>query len=803
MASPTDSTASFRTAQEGSPHLKAKEQPDPNNDKDRTPDDASKSSSPYRPVRDIPYQLRDHIRVFLEEKMCIRDGEAIQLLTSLAAAGGSDGQSLLPASTTTTTTMTKATAAQATPTPIWLPPPSHLAVLASLAVHPAYTTRPQDGTDLRVAGHAMQYLRHVLRVAGPVGAEMATAFAYRDAQGQPTSTAARAAARARAGARAAGDSRGRTGRPRRQLRASLTKGEYVDSQTMSWSDDDGGGNGGWGAGTGKKKRKSKSGSRRRGAGGGGDRDRGNDDMDMGDQRGRGSGSGGGDKNNNADAHNAEEDNYDDRDDYDAQDNDEDAVSGRMATRDGIWMRGESFWRVAAWALGCSVREPARWRTWRPWLTFMVDVIEADLAERLADDDGDDDDDDGVLYDSLLFQYLSEDGAGGGAGGHSTSHLRRIAAAILADGSQPALAREVFDKETVLTGAAATATATANTSAASASISTYTRPKRVLDLDNDKFGDYSDDEESAPSTPESSAAPSPSPSPSPSPFHRNKAKPASGKTSKRGVSSETLEASADAVGSHPGFLESLPLRRRLFYLVALGSVHFSSAFATADAVYRSFAEVLRETEISVFAAFVASPPPAPPASSVVPLTGTVPSPSPDDVFVGLLRHILFTYLPASVPKPHIVDPVASQAASAVAAVSPCVLERCFLPFAANTVLLSANVRMALALESLFRIVWQQQPSLALPQAADSYNACTRDDLWSPALQVAAETGVRARENRVRSATTSSSATSTKRKSALAVEAYGRDLLQRSGRRLLAMVQLARMDAGEPEMVTGDL
>lgn len=719
------------------------------------------------------------------------DGEAIQLLTSLAAAGGSDGQNLLPATTTNTPTAK---------TPIWLPPPSHLAVLASLAVHPAYTTRPQDGTDLRVAGHAMQYLRHVLSVAGPVGAEMATAFAYRDAPGQRPSAAATVAARARARAAGTGNGArqnknegaedGRTGRPRRQLRASagrasLKSGDYVDSQTMSWSDDD---DGDWGLGGAKKKatatRKSKSGSRRRG-GGDRDRDRGNDSMDM----------GGHDCRNGGAANGGDRGDDEDDDDFDAEDNDEDAVSGRMATRDGVWQRGQNFWRVAAWALGCSIQEPARWRCWQPWLALMVDVVEADLAERLADNEDD-------LYDSLLFQYLCE--GGGGVGGNSTTHLRRIAAAILADGSQPTQAREVFDRETVLTGAAAGNTA--STSEAAASNPTYNRPKRVLDLDNDKFGDYSDDDESAPSTPESS------PSPSPSPFNKKKVKLAPTKTSKRGSRSRagTLDASTDAVGTHPGFLESLPLRRRLFNLVALGSVHFASAFATTDAVYRSFAEVLRETEISVFAAFIAAPPPAVSSpqqnlSVDLPVSPShINSPTPDDVFVGLLRHILFTYLPTSAPKPHNVDPVAAQSASAVAAVSPRVLERCFLPFAANTVLLSANVRMALALESLFRLVWQPTtPTSSL--SADAYP----EDLWSPALQMAAETGVKARENRARSSNAAgassslSATTTTKQKSALAVEAYGRDLMQRSGRRLLAMVQLARMDAGEPEMVMGDL
>ncbi|CAK7237245.1 hypothetical protein SBRCBS47491_009910 [Sporothrix bragantina] len=739
MASPSGSSAtSFRTAHEGTPDVPKDAAVSNglncfksfNGLQDAAKDETTGTASPYRPVRDIPYQLRDHIRVFLEEKMY---GEAIHLLTSLLAAGGSDGLNLpSPTSTAPTSTIE---------TPVWLPPASHLSVLATLAVHPAYTTRPQDGTDMRVAGHAIQYLRHVLTVAGPVSADMASAFEFRDARGRRTSSARASTARARGGAATIG--RGRdlnttnsnsantsrassANRPRRQLRASagrssLKTGEYVDSQTMSWSDDEFGGGGGGGKQH-KSKRKSKGGR---------------EDVSMGERDSM--------RDSDGNHRGDDADNDDDDNDFANEDNDEDAVSSRMATRDGVWMRGHSFWRVAAWALTCSVREPERWRCWQPWLTLMVDVLEADLVERSqCIENGEDDI--GDLYDSLLFQYLSDDSGSGGGGSSSTSHLRHLASVILADGSQSTLALEVFDKETLVTSGTSTAS--------------MARPARVLDLDNDKFGDYSDDDESAPSTPESS------PSPSPSPFGK-KGMPAKRTSSSKKTSSLKIAEVSDS----PGFLESLPLRRRLFYLVALGSLYFPTAFATSDNVYRTFAQVLRETDISVYAAFVAAaPPPSPFSSSTV-----VPLLSPDNIFVGLLRHILFTYLPASAPKPHIVDPdgvVTSLPSSRV-------LERCFLPFAANTVLLGANVRMALALESLFRITWQ--PSVPTD---------TGDELWSPVLQKAAEAGVQARETRAKSNTGR-------------VEAYGRDLLKRSGSRLLAMVQLARMDAGEPEMIRGDI
>ncbi|CAK7275335.1 hypothetical protein SEPCBS119000_006640, partial [Sporothrix epigloea] len=640
-------------------------------------------------------------------------GDAIHLLTSLVAAGGSDRLPLPPVDST-------ATAAASTSTPVWLPPAGHLSVLASLAVHPAYTTRPQEGTDMRVAGHALQYLRHVLMVAGPVGAEMASAFEFRDAQGRRTAASRAAAARARGPAATGPGSHtvdnahsaraNDTKASRRSLRASagrssLFTGSYVDSQSLSLSDDE--------SGRGRKQSK----PRKKGRDG-----RENEKTEDSDWNGGGGAGGGGD---------------DDDDDFADEDNDEDAVSSRMATRDGVWMRGQSFWCVAAWALTCSVREPERWRCWKPWLTLLVDVLEADLVERLqgVENGGGD----GDLYDSLLFQYLSDDSGSGGSGSGSTTHLRHLMSVILADGSQAALAREIFPKETVVTSGARSATAGTH------------RPARALDLDNDKFGDYSDNDESAPSTPESSRSPSPSP------------------LGRRGAS----KAKGDEVGENPGFQESLPLRRRLFYLVALGAVYFPAAFASTDALYRAAGQVLREADISVFAAFLAAPPP----SSCLPIPAPALLPA-DNIFAGLLRHILFTYLPASAPKPQTVDPGNADTTLP----SSRVLERCFLPFAANTVLLGANVRMALALESLFRITWQPTALSEAPLAASE----NEERLWSPALQTAAEAGVQARRTRAKNGSGK-------------VEAYGRELLKRSGIRLLAMVQLARQDAGEPEVV----
>ncbi|EPE10795.1 major facilitator superfamily transporter [Ophiostoma piceae UAMH 11346] len=744
-----DSSKSFHTAKEGSPPPGKKRKaaihadPDAHNGQDAP----TGLRSSQRRVQRLPYELRDHIRVFLEERMY---GEAVQLLTSLLAAGGSNQRYGARASTVS---------------PLWIPPPSHLAVLATLAVHPAYTSRPQEGNDVRVAGHALQYLRHILAVAGPVQADMASAFQFRDPQGRPVGRA-RLAKRTNGGttlsrrssgrnsgrnsgkssarnslgvglggngnsnsnasavgstdASAAG-SRSQSVRPRRRLfaqsaRSSLNGGvssDYVDSGSISFDDN-------------------------------------GDDLVKAVHAAA-------DK-MAVDAYQGKHNNDDDARGNDSlAEEDDEAVGGRMATKDSVWVRGQDFWHVVAWIMACSVNEPARWRCWQPWLALVVDVLEDDFAERLeaahSGSAGSVDND--ILYDSLLFQYLDS-----GNGNSNNTQLRRIAQAILSDGTQPAsLVREVFDKETVSAGPQSAAAQAA-------------KPARALDLDNDKFGDYSDDDESAPPTPDSSR------SMSPTPFSRGGGKPQKQKQPRKDPS-----ASSDGLDQNEGFLESLPLRQRLLYLVMLGSVYLPSDFASSDSVYRTVTEVLREADIFVFSSFVAAPLPAMPAGLAAvsaSVLSTSPDatqvPKPDGIFAGLVRHILFTYLPTTAPKPFLIDSEACESTTlSVTFVSARILERCFLPFAANTAMLGANVRMALSLESLFRLAWGSDTS-----AGDAQY------IWTPALQAAAEAGVKAREARVQP-------TGRNKHAATEIEALGKDMLQRSGRRLLAMVHLAKMDA----------
>lgn len=66
--------------------------------------------------------------------------------------------------------------------PWWVAPPTHIAFLGTLVIHPSHTTwAKEDGKNKKiVAVRAHQYLLDVLRSVGPVNGHFKTAFAFRD-----------------------------------------------------------------------------------------------------------------------------------------------------------------------------------------------------------------------------------------------------------------------------------------------------------------------------------------------------------------------------------------------------------------------------------------------------------------------------------------------------------------------------------------------------------------------------------------------------------------------------------------------
>ncbi|KUJ23037.1 uncharacterized protein LY89DRAFT_754697 [Mollisia scopiformis] len=112
------------------------------------------------------------------------------------------------------------------------------------------------------------------------------------------------------------------------------------------------------------------------------------------------------------------------------------IRGVIANRGRIRNCAKDFWHMVGWAFNCSVRYPKRWKYWKVWLDFMLDVLDADWNERQSSglDSG--------VQNSLLVKYLSE------ANGRSSA-MKRVVRAAFADGSVESLREfpEVFTNET--------------------------------------------------------------------------------------------------------------------------------------------------------------------------------------------------------------------------------------------------------------------------------------------------------------------------------------------------------------------
>ncbi|KAL8951650.1 MAG: hypothetical protein Q9222_002378 [Ikaeria aurantiellina] len=106
-----------------------------------------------RNVKRLPYELREHCIIYFEEGLYV---PALQQLISLLTLGASSTP----------------------PTPALLPPPQHIALVATLAVHPSFTTRAQSDDRLQASILAFKYLRLVLSLVGPINGSLQDAFAF-------------------------------------------------------------------------------------------------------------------------------------------------------------------------------------------------------------------------------------------------------------------------------------------------------------------------------------------------------------------------------------------------------------------------------------------------------------------------------------------------------------------------------------------------------------------------------------------------------------------------------------------------
>lgn len=369
--------------------------------------------------------------------------------------------------------------------------------------------------------------------------------------------------------------------------------------------------------------------------------------------------------------------------HSGSDNKDGHIRGRMAGRNSVWQRGQEFWRVLGWAFNCSALYPHRWRWWKPWLEYMVDVLEDDYEERKRLDEesanertrlGEESEECEykLLRNSLLVSYLSPNS------GRSTQ-LRPIMNALFADGSESStkIFKEIFQNEAKVKSKA-------------------TKKRKRVDFDKDDFGDYADDSSSGGSQP-------------PTPEYD------------RTAAMTIDEATPWTRSSLP---ETIPLCLRLFALVrtiaktfgnectllmclqltrAVDDVPEQCNIIVRD-LYQSFVDKIAQLPVPAFTQFISS----------------LPNHLDEETIVAIIRVLMPSLVPHTAPSPRNVD----RAASDQDAVSTAILERCYLPFGYKTA--ENNTKLSLGNETLFRILWT--------------SACLK---WTPSLDAAVKKGVKER------------------------------------------------------------
>jgi len=358
------------------------------------------------------------------------------------------------------------------------------------------------------------------------------------------------------------------------------------------------------------------------------------------------------------------------------DHDEDRIDGKFANELGLWSNSPDFWVTLGWAFHCSVTYPHRWRYWKAWLECILEIMEADWYERLRLDQRRQETCPGEdvefpsLQESILMMYVNS------LRRERKAPLREILRALFAfaDGTvvDGAVYKEVFGNETL----------------------TPSKNKRkraqTLDLDQDQFGDYLDDDDCFSSQNEEPSTPT-------KPRPRRRGKP------------RKTDNPAPRVAS-PGLAESVQIRLRLFDLLSAACHYLPDPFAPLHELYDAFATSVRGLPLDMFRLFV--------ESHTTPLG--------NEVYISLLRYIIDKLLPTT-PDPGSVDPATNDTDG----VSVAILEHCFLPFAANKIFVEDNAKLSLILEHMVRSVWNNSHIE-----------------YSPTFRQAVERGIEARNEKTR-------------------------------------------------------
>lgn len=333
---------------------------------------------------------------------------------------------------------------------------------------------------------------------------------------------------------------------------------------------------------------------------------------------------------------------------DERDRDRDRITGSLANAHSVWSRGQDFWSTIGWAFNCSALHPQRWRYWKVWVEFMLDVLEEDWAERERLDMEAHDDTKGggststapttMREQSILLMYMEQ--RNGPQGG-----FKAIMKALFADGGSLSTSsfHEVFEKEP---------------RARRQDEATMKKRKREdkVDVENDRFGDYLDDDifssgASEPPTPEK-------------PRRRPK---------------------TTAVAFAAGLTESVPLRLRLFKLLSAATFTLRKA-TDVDRLYDAYASSLKVLPLDMFALF----------------TAQRRNPMAAALHVTVLKVLFRLLLPSSYKDPYRVD----REGEMEGRLSTAMLVHCYVAHPANTIGIEDNAKLSLVVEAALQLLWAE-------------------------------------------------------------------------------------------------
>ncbi|CAK4033294.1 Hypothetical predicted protein [Lecanosticta acicola] len=261
------------------------------------------------------------------------------------------------------------------------------------------------------------------------------------------------------------------------------------------------------------------------------------------------------------------------------------IRGPYANKQSLWKNAEDLWSVVGWAFNCSIKHKLRWERWKLWLELMLDVLESDLE---ASRDGNNECSTSTLRPALLAQYLSTIGEG-------RNNHRRIMYAIIADGTPKSMAEfgEIWQQET-------------RTPKRKAGEDERPLKKRKLDLDNEEYGDYFDEESGEDSLEDRKRR---SRSATTHSTRSRNAQPKPGEPEDEASDDEEEGSGADLTAPQDveamGGIESIRLRQRFLVLLSRFSWYArdTSLFIPIDDLFDLFTEFIKPLPVPVFQQFI--------------------------------------------------------------------------------------------------------------------------------------------------------------------------------------------------------